>query len=470
MILLSAFIHDDEWNPQLKNHTVVPLDNHSMLLFGGYDGNHNCGKTYILDINTKTWTETQTTGTAPSRRNGHSALVIGNKMIVIGGWDSSCANDKMACSDVFQLDFDTWKWSKCPVELSCNMSTVVYAQELIYIFRGGDGANYHNDMYTIHPTTFELKTVETHGTSPSVRANCAGVILGDYMYIVGGWNGSNRLNDMHRFHIPTCTWETMAPFAEKIAGATLTHYRIANQRDYLVLCGGSAAHSNTNYRIYLYDISRNEWHAYTPLSLSLPNLAYRGRNGHCAVAMLPDQPQIMMIGGSVINKYPRSTLLFDLSKIEPDVRVDRIITPEFSSFFDNARFSDFRLHFKGEIIHAHRIVLSRNDWFRANFSWPASSTDEILDLVIDEEDISFKSFSEMVRFIYVGEIEIEETFEQIKEMLYLAQFYQIPGLKQYCEVILKKQVTADNVLSILEWARHYDANQLIVYCIYFHQL
>ena len=461
MITWSAFAHSDVWNPQIKNHTVVFLDGHRVLLFGGYSvGSTNCNKVYVLDINTQNWTEIQTTGTSPSRRNGHSAVIIGNKMVVIGGWDSSTT---VASADIFQLDFDTWTWSKWPVELSSNMCTAVYTQGLIYIFRGGDGQNYYNDMYTIHPTTFELKTVETQGTSPSVRANYASVILDNCLYIVGGWDGTKRFDDMYRFHIPSCTWELMAPIADQLVGATLTHYRLANVCDYLVLCGSVP-------RISLYNVSRNEWHTYTPQSVSPTELTYLGRSGHCAISMLPDQPQIIIIGGSINGEYPSSTLLFDLSQIEPDMRIDRTITPEFSSFFNNAQFSDFRLHFKGQhVIHAHRIVLaSHNERFRTLLSKRWSSA-EILDIKIgkDEmEDVSFNTFYEMIRFIYSGEI--EEAFDPI-EMLKLADAYMIPSLKQCCEVILKKEVTANTVLNLLEYARHYHAEQLIIYCLYFQQ-
>lgn len=312
--------------------------------------------------------------------------------------------------------------------------------------------------------------METQGTSPSVRANSAGVILDDYLYIVGGSDGVQRFDDMYRFHIPSCTWEPLAPMLDQLAGATLTHYRLANLYDYLVLCGGASAHSNSNSRISLYDVSRNEWHSYTPQPASPTELTYIGRNGHCAISMLPDQPQILVIGGSINKKYPSSTLLFDLSQVEPDVRVDRTITPEFSSFFNNVQFSDFRLHFKGQhLIHAHRIVLaSRNERFRTLLSkrW---SADEILDINMGEdemEDVSFNTFYEMIRFIYVGEI--EEIVDPI-EMLKLADAYLIPSLKQHCEVLLKEEVTANTVLNILEYARHYHAEQLIIYCLNFQQ-
>ena len=441
MITWSAFAHSDVWNPQIKNHTVVFLDGHRVLLFGGYSvGSTNCNKVYVLDINTQIWTEIQTTGTSPSRRNGHSAVIIGNKMVVIGGWDSSTT---VASADIFQLGFDTWTWSKWSVELSSNMCTAAYTQGLIYIFRGGDGQNYYNDMYTIHPTTFELKTVETQGTSPSVRANYASVILNDCMYIVGGWDGTKRFDDMYRFHIPSCTWELMAPIADQLVGATLTHYRLANMCDYLVLCGGVP-------RISLYNVSRNEWHTYTPQPASSTELTYLGRSGHCAISMLPDQPQIIIIGGTINGEYPSSTLLFDLSQIEPDVRVECNITSEFASFFDNEKFSDFRLHFirenainriEGEnaIIHAHRIVLaSRNDRFKTMLSerWgDIKISNFVQDLEVKVSNVSFNTFYEMIRFIYTGKI--EEVHDPIG-LLKLSDSYMIPGLKQCCEGYLKK--------------------------------
>ena len=459
-------------NPRIKNHTVVLLDGNKFLLFGGHCSSGNSNKTRILDINTRNWTEIQTSGTIPTERNGHCAVAIGNKMFVMGGWDARTAD---ACSDMYQLDCDTWTWTQCPVELTCNMCFAFYTQGLVYIFRGGDGQNYHNDMYTIHPVTFELNKLTTQGTIPAPRANCAGVNIGEFLYIVGGWSGAQRYSDMYRFHIPSCTWESLPDIPTKLTGATLTHYRMANRYDYLVLCGGINSRSITTLKIYLYDINRAEWQSYTPRPLTSEEPNYFGRGGHCAISLLPDQPQFLIIGGSLrggienTTEYPNSTLLFDISNIEPVMRIEREFTSEFESFFNDMQFSDFRLHFKDNIIHVHRVILSaRNDRFRTLLSkrW---SKDDIIDIqlgTLEMEEVSFQTFYGMIRFIYTGKLD-EETLQDPIEMLKLADAYMIPSLKQHCEVILKKQVTTETVSDILEYANYYNAGQLLLYCAYF---
>jgi len=476
MITWTAF--NNVSNPQIKNHTVVLLDGNKFLLFGGFTEDGNSNKTYILDIDTHNWTEIQTTGTIPTPRNGHSAIVVGNKMFVIGGWNST---GNSACSDMYQLNVDTWIWTQCSVELTCNMGKIFYAQGLLYIFRGGDGQHYYNDIHTIHPVTFELKKLTTQGTIPPVRANSANVNIGEFLYIVGGWNGTKRYNDMYRFHISSSTWESLSPSPKKLAGATLTHYRMANMYDYLVLCGGMNSSSKSNPEIYLYNINCDEWHSYTPRPLTPDELtsdepSYHGRGGHCAISLLPDQSRFLIIGGSVRGientpEYPNSTLLFDISNIEPDMRIEKEFTSEFESFFNDMQFSDFRLYFNDNIIHAHRVILSaRNERFRTLLSkrW---SKDDIVDIHLEKdemEEVSFQTFCGMIYFLYTGKLD-EKTLHNPIEMLRLADAYMIPSLKQHCEVILKKEVTAESVSNILEYANYYHAEQLLLYCVYFKQ-
>jgi len=53
--------------------------------FGGNDTPHWYNDTWSFDISTRKWTELQCTGSIPSPRTGHAAVVINNVMYVFGG-------------------------------------------------------------------------------------------------------------------------------------------------------------------------------------------------------------------------------------------------------------------------------------------------------------------------------------------------------------------------------------------------
>ena len=53
--------------------------------FGGRDAQHYFNDTWSFNILTRKWTELQCTGSIPSPRGAHAAVVIDNVMYVFGG-------------------------------------------------------------------------------------------------------------------------------------------------------------------------------------------------------------------------------------------------------------------------------------------------------------------------------------------------------------------------------------------------
>jgi len=77
-----------------EDHVImfVPLSFlHSLLViilcrFGGYDGQHYINDTWSFDISTRKWTELQCTGSIPSPRCDHAAVLVDDVMYVFGGY------------------------------------------------------------------------------------------------------------------------------------------------------------------------------------------------------------------------------------------------------------------------------------------------------------------------------------------------------------------------------------------------
>lgn len=107
-----------------------------------------------------------------------------------------------------------------------------------------------------------------------------------------------------------------------------------------------------------------------------------------------------------------------------------------------------------EIISAHKMVLSvRSPVFRAMFKagMQEESKREILLC-----DTSAEVFRALVRYIYTGQCNGPLLFSHTEECLYLADKYDLKGLRQQCEKELAAGLSADNTLALLSLSTTYD--------------
>ncbi|XP_074098174.1 speckle-type POZ protein-like B isoform X2 [Cotesia typhae] len=71
----------------------------------------------------------------------------------------------------------------------------------------------------------------------------------------------------------------------------------------------------------------------------------------------------------------------------------------------------------------------------------------------------------MLEFIYTDKVENLES--NIENLLAVADFYQLKGLKEICEELLCESITIDNVARIMVLAYRHSAQQLFDYAIDF---
>ena len=95
-------------------HTACKVDE-TLFVFGGIDAKGRVGDLYTLNLTTFEWKkpelksqakpgETQPINNNPSPRAGHSAIIVGRKMIVYGGADGRLLHD------LYYLNVDTKQW------------------------------------------------------------------------------------------------------------------------------------------------------------------------------------------------------------------------------------------------------------------------------------------------------------------------------------------------------------------------
>ena len=66
---------------QIKNHTATEYQG-CLYVFGGYDGYRNHNTLHVFDNKRMCWGMPITKGNAPKRRNGHTATLVGNIIIL----------------------------------------------------------------------------------------------------------------------------------------------------------------------------------------------------------------------------------------------------------------------------------------------------------------------------------------------------------------------------------------------------
>lgn len=281
--------------PTIKNHTVT-YHKGMLYCFGGYDGTKNHMTLLIYSLNDRRWSTVvnmegdafkntgendavissslyQVTGTPPLGRNGHTATLVTNleggeaRIIIIGGWLGS---GPLAASDMHILDISGGVDSLCWLRVQngsgsppgpCNMHSADFLpkRQEVFVFRGGNGREYLNDLHAFDINNNSWRLVETVGEAPQQRANHSSAVLEETqeLFIFGGWNGKERLNDIHILDTQTSTWsrpDVGGVLPHPRAGMTLTALR-----GKLFLFGGSGTSSKCFCDLQILDRSEMVW-------------------------------------------------------------------------------------------------------------------------------------------------------------------------------------------------------------------
>jgi N-acetylneuraminic acid mutarotase len=78
-------------SPTFILHLVIIL-----CSFGGTGDFDKYNDTWSFDVSTRKWTELQCTGSIPSPRSSHAAVLVDNVMYVFGGYSSGALGDLYA--------------------------------------------------------------------------------------------------------------------------------------------------------------------------------------------------------------------------------------------------------------------------------------------------------------------------------------------------------------------------------------
>jgi leucine-zipper-like transcriptional regulator 1 len=145
-------------------------------------------------------------GRPPSARHSHAAVVHNHSMYVFGGYDGSYK------SDLHEFDFTLSRWSAVPAvgrrPRPRYRATCVVYKDLMILYGGHDGTKHLSDTFTFDFNTLTWNTLITDGVQPIPRDSHVAVVHGNSMYIFGGSSGV-ALNDFHELQLPSPVASTL---------------------------------------------------------------------------------------------------------------------------------------------------------------------------------------------------------------------------------------------------------------------
>ncbi|KAK1938684.1 kelch repeat/BTB/POZ domain containing protein [Babesia divergens] len=226
---------------------------------------------------------------APSLRAAHSCDVVGNVLVIFGGWTG-----KQALADAYAFHTVKRRWLRlnlCVEEISVNVpgsskkkfnfslasltrnnhASSVYRDEL-FIHGGHDGTEWLADMFAIDVSMLNdafdntapdeaidvaVRYIQCGGKVPTKRACHTMTRVGDKFYSFGGYDGSQCYNDLECFDPGLCTWTRLSKPNGKKPSPRNAHVMVTDGK-VLYMTGGHSGRNHFN-DIYTYNIGSHTW-------------------------------------------------------------------------------------------------------------------------------------------------------------------------------------------------------------------
>uniref|UniRef100_A0A7S4SQD7 Uncharacterized protein n=1 Tax=Alexandrium monilatum TaxID=311494 RepID=A0A7S4SQD7_9DINO len=188
-----------------------------IFLFGGHfdngtgEGFSYLNDTHVLDIDENAWYQPRCRGTAPEPRYGHSAALVGTRIVCFGGRGAGGH-----FRDLHALDAGSMTWYQGPSSGGAPSARHGHTATLhgtrLYVFGGACGPRYFGDLHCLDLSSMAWSSPQTTGPRPSARFGHAALLVGESLLVHGGFcmdtaeiatkdNSGDLLRDCYRSDI-----------------------------------------------------------------------------------------------------------------------------------------------------------------------------------------------------------------------------------------------------------------------------
>lgn len=153
---------------------------------GGGGGYVYLNDTFILDIDENKWLQPRIRGTVPEPRYGHSAALVGHRIVYFGGKGKT-----QNFRDLHALDTSTSTWYQGPssggAPCARHGHTATLQETRLFVFGGACGAKFFSDLHCLDLASMAWSAPETQGPRPTPRYGHAAVLIGATLMVHGGF-------------------------------------------------------------------------------------------------------------------------------------------------------------------------------------------------------------------------------------------------------------------------------------------
>ncbi|KAI0085582.1 galactose oxidase [Irpex rosettiformis] len=185
--------------PPRRAHTAV-LYRGRIWVFGGGNGTQALNDLWTLEVGNNAsvdrmkWEMMKTGGKTPSPRGYHTANLVGNVMVVVGGSDG-----RECFSDIWCLNLDTLQWSQVKLQTQYRRlsHTATQVGSYLFIWGGHNGSSYTSELLLFNLVALVFENRAPAGRAPSARAYHAALLTDSRLFVFGGFNGNDVYDDVY---------------------------------------------------------------------------------------------------------------------------------------------------------------------------------------------------------------------------------------------------------------------------------
>ncbi|KAI4352662.1 hypothetical protein L6164_006890 [Bauhinia variegata] len=238
--------------PATSGHNMIRWENKLLLLGGNSKNNFDKLIVQYIDLETSLHGYIVTSGTIPVARTGQSTTLVGSRVIVFGGEDIN----KKLLNDVYILDLESMTWdaiktTQTPPAPRYDHTAIMHGERYLLIFGGCSHSVFFNDLHVLDLQTMEWSQPQIQGDVVSPRAGHAGITIDESWFIVGGGDNRSGCPETLVLNMSKLVWSVLTSVkqGDPLASEGLSVCSaLIDGENYLVAFGGyNGAYSNEVY-------------------------------------------------------------------------------------------------------------------------------------------------------------------------------------------------------------------------------